>query len=150
MSDWRWGGGGRLTWYGDAGFSTFMRRAFAKGMGFTDEDLGRPVIGICNTWSELNHCNSHLREVAEAVKRGVWQAGGWPLEFPTISLGEIFISPTTMLFRNLMAMDTEEMIRAQPIDGVVLLANCDKTTPAQLMGAASADVPAIMSPAGRC
>ncbi|MDP9356515.1 MAG: dihydroxy-acid dehydratase, partial [Chloroflexota bacterium] len=125
-----------------------MRRAFAKGMGFSDEDLGRPVIGICNSWSELNHCNAHLRTVAEAVKRGVWQAGGWPLEFPTISLGEMFISPTAMLYRNLMAMDTEEMIRAQPLDGVVLLANCDKTTPAQLMGAASADVPAIMVTGG--
>jgi dihydroxy-acid dehydratase len=149
VSEWRWvGGQGRLTWYGDPGFSTFMRRAFAKGMGFTDEDMGRPIIGICNTWSELNHCNSHLREIAEAVKRGVWQAGGWPLEFPTISLGEIFISPTSMLFRNLMAMDTEEMIRAQPIDGVVLLANCDKTTPAQLMGAVSAELPAIMITGG--
>jgi dihydroxy-acid dehydratase len=125
-----------------------MRRAFAKGMGYTDEDLRRPVIGICNSWSELNHCNSGLRGLAEAVKRGVWQAGGWPLEFPTISLGEIFISPTAMLYRNLMAMDTEEMIRAQPIDGVVLLANCDKTTPAQLMGAASADLPAIMLTGG--
>src|SRR5215216_3656674 len=99
VSEWRWvGGQGRLTWYGDPGFSTFMRRAFAKGMGFTDEDMGRPIIGICNSWSELNHCNGHLREIAEAVKRGVWQAGGWPLEFPTISLGEIFISPTSMLF----------------------------------------------------
>ncbi|MDP9472285.1 MAG: dihydroxy-acid dehydratase, partial [Chloroflexota bacterium] len=125
-----------------------MRRAFAKGMGFSDEDLGRPVIGICNSWSELNHCNAHLRTVAEAVKRGVWQAGGWPLEFPTISLGEMFISPTAMLYRNLMAMDTEEMIRAQPLDGVVLLANCDKTTPAQLMGTASADLPAIMVTGG--
>lgn len=125
-----------------------MRRAFAKGMGFTDEDISRPIIGICNSWSELNHCNSHLKELSEAVKRGVWQAGGWPLEFPTISLGEIFISPTSMLFRNLMAMDTEEMIRAQPIDGVVLLANCDKTTPAQIMGAVSADVPAIMITGG--
>src|SRR5690606_31695742 len=111
---------GQLTWYGDADFSTFMRRAFAKGMGFTEEDLQRPVIRIANTFSELNHCTSHLKEVAEAVKRGVWQAGGWPLEFPTISLGELFISPTSMLLRNLMAMDTEEMIRAQPIDGVVL------------------------------
>lgn len=148
-SDWKWvGGRGRLTWYGDPGFSTFMRRAFAKGMGFTDEDMARPIIGICNSWSELNHCNSHLKEVAEAVKRGVWQAGGWPLEFPTISLGEIFISPTSMLYRNLMALDTEEMIRAQPIDGVVLLANCDKTTPAQLMGAVSADLPAIMITGG--
>ncbi len=139
---------GDLTSYGDTGFSTFMRRAFAKGMGFSDEDLRRPVIGICNSWSELNHCNAHLRTLAEAVKRGVWQAGGWPLEFPTISLGEMFISPTAMLYRNLMAMDTEEMIRAQPLDGVVLLANCDKTTPAQLMGAASADIPAIMVTGG--
>ena len=138
----------KLTWYGDADFSTFMRRAFAKGMGLTDEDLQKPFIGICNSWSELNHCNSHLREVAAAVKRGVLQAGGIPLEFPTISLGEIFISPTSMLYRNLMAMDTEEMIRAQPIEGVVLLAGCDKTTPAQLMGAASADLPAIMVTGG--
>lgn len=138
----------KLTWYGDADFSTFMRRAFAKGMGLTDEDLEKPLIGICNSWSELNHCNSHLREVAAAVKRGVLQAGGIPLEFPTISLGEIFISPTSMLYRNLMAMDTEEMIRAQPIEGVVLLAGCDKTTPAQLMGAASADLPAIMVTGG--
>ena len=138
----------KLTWYGDADFSTFMRRAFAKGMGLTDEDLQKPIIGICNSWSELNHCNSHLREVAAAVKRGVLQAGGIPLEFPTISLGEIFISPTSMLYRNLMAMDTEEMIRAQPIEGVVLLAGCDKTTPAQLMGAASADLPAIMVTGG--
>ncbi|MGI8476402.1 MAG: IlvD/Edd family dehydratase [Thermomicrobiales bacterium] len=137
-----------LTSYGDAGFSAFIRRSFAKGMGYTDADLDRPVIGICNSWSELHHCNSSLRTLAEAVKRGVWQAGGWPLEFPTISLGEIFISPTAMLYRNLMAMDTEEMIRAQPIDGVVLLANCDKTTPAQLMGAISADVPAMMLTGG--
>ncbi len=94
MTERRVGRRSGLTSYGDEGFSTFMRRSFAKGMGFTDEDLGRPVIGICKTWSELNHCNSHLKELAEAVKRGVWQAGGWPLEFPTISLGEIFISPT--------------------------------------------------------
>ncbi|MCC6944049.1 MAG: dihydroxy-acid dehydratase [Thermomicrobiales bacterium] len=139
---------GKLTWYGDADFSTFMRRAFAKGMGLTDQDLEKPVIGIANSWSELNHCNSHLREVAAAVKRGVLQEGGIPLEFPTISLGELFISPTSMFLRNLMAMDTEEMIRAQPIDGVVLLAGCDKTTPAQLMGAVSADVPAIMVTGG--
>jgi len=137
-----------LTSYGDEGFSAFMRRAFAKGMGYTDEDIRRPVIGICNSWSELNHCKSSLRTLAEAVKRGVWQAGGWPLEFPTISLGEIFISPTAMLYRNLMAMDTEEMIQAQPIDGVVLLANCDKTTPAQPMDAVSAYVPAIMVTGG--
>jgi dihydroxy-acid dehydratase len=137
-----------LTSYGDSGFSTFIRRAFCKGMGLSNEDLDKPVIGICNTWSELNHCHRNLREVAEAVKRGVWQAGGLPLEFPTISLGETFLSPTSMLLRNLMAMDTEEMIRAQPIDGVVLLGGCDKTLPAQLMGAASADVPAIVVTAG--
>jgi len=137
-----------LTSYGDSGFSTFIRRAFAKGMGLSNEDLEKPVIGICNTWSELNPCHRHLREVAEAVKRGVWQAGGLPLEFPTISLGETFLSPTSMLLRNLMAMDTEEMIRAQPLDGVVLLGGCDKTLPAQLMGAASADVPALVVTAG--
>jgi dihydroxy-acid dehydratase len=137
-----------LTNYGDPGFSQFMRRAFAKGMGYTDADMRRPVIGICNSWSELNHCNRCLRDVAEAVKRGVWAAGGWPLEFPTISLGEIFLSPTAMLFRNLMAMDAEEMTRAQPVDGVVFLANCDKTTPAYLMAAASADLPAMVVTGG--
>jgi dihydroxy-acid dehydratase len=137
-----------LTSYGDAGFSQFMRRSFAKGMGLTDADLDRPVIGICNSWSELNHCNRHLRELAEAVKRGVWAAGGLPLEFPTISLGEIFISPTAMLYRNLMAMDAEEMARAQPVDGVVFLSNCDKTTPAYLMAAASADLPSVMLTGG--
>jgi len=109
---------------------------------------GKPVIGICNSWSELNNCNAHLRTVAEAVKRGVWAAGGVPLEFPTISLGEMFMRPTAMLFRNLMAMDVEECIRANPMDGVVLLCGCDKTTPAQLMGAASADLPAIVVPGG--
>lgn len=137
-----------LTNYGDPGFSQFMRRAFAKGMGYTDADMRRPVIGICNSWSELNHCNRCLRDVAEAVKRGVWAAGGWPLEFPTISLGEIFLSPTAMLFRNLMAMDAEEMTRAQPVDGVVFLSNCDKTTPAYLMAAASADLPAMVVTGG--
>ena len=126
----------------------FTHRAFTKAMGFDDTDLQRPVIGICNTYSELNNCNSNLREVAEAVKRGVWQAGGLPLEFPTISLGEVFLSPTSMLCRNLAAMDTEEMIRGQPIDAVVLLVNCDKTIPAALMGAVSADLPAIMLSGG--
>jgi dihydroxy-acid dehydratase len=126
----------------------FVRRAMAKSMGYDDEDLGRPIIGIAQTWSELNNCNNNLRELAEAVKRGVWQAGGTPFEFPTISLGELFVKPTTMLYRNLMAMDTEEMIRAHPLDGVVLLANCDKTTPAQLMGAASVNVPAILLTGG--
>ena len=126
----------------------FTHRAFTKAMGYDDEDMARPVIGICNTYSEINNCNSHLREVAEAVKRGVWQAGGFPMEFPTISLGEIYLSPTSMLCRNLAAMDTEEMIRGNPIDGVVLLTNCDKTTPAALMGACSADLPAIMVSGG--
>jgi dihydroxy-acid dehydratase len=124
------------------------RRAWFKASGFDDIDLTRPVIGIAQTWSELNHCHLHFRELAEAVKRGVWQAGGWPLEFPTISLGEFHISPTTMLYRNLLAMDTEEMIRAQPLDGVVLLSSCDKNIPAQLMGALSADKPAILLTGG--
>ncbi|HYT87370.1 MAG TPA: IlvD/Edd family dehydratase [Gemmataceae bacterium] len=124
------------------------RRAWFKASGFDDIDLTKPVIGIAQTWSELNHCHIHFRELAEAVKRGVWQAGGWPLEFPTISLGEFHIAPTTMLYRNLLAMDTEEMIRAQPLDGVVLLASCDKNIPAQLMGAASADRPAILLTGG--
>ena len=139
---------GDVTNYGDPGFSRFMRRAFAKGMGYTGDDLQRPVIGICNSWSELNHCNRHLRQVADAVKRGVWAAGGWPMEFPTISLGEIFTSPTAMLYRNLMALDAEEMSRAQPVDGVIFLANCDKTTPAYLMAAASADLPAMVFTGG--
>ena len=134
--------------YGDPDLAGFIARSFAKSMGFSDEDLRRPVIGIAQTWSELNNCHQHFRQLAEAVKRGVWQAGGLPLEFPTISLGEVFLTPTSMLFRNLLAIDTEEMIRAQPLDGVVLLASCDKTIPAQLMGAASADVPAIMVTGG--
>jgi dihydroxy-acid dehydratase len=137
-----------LTDYGDPGFSLFIRGAYARGAGLTGEDLARPIIGIAQTWSEFNPCHRHLREVAEAVKRGVLQAGGLPLEFPTISLGEIYLSPTSMLFRNLMAMDTEEMILSQPMDGVVLLGGCDKTLPAQLMGAASADRPAIVVTAG--
>ncbi len=132
----------------ESGVAGFTHRAFTKSMGFDDETMQKPVIGICNTYSELNNCNRHLRELAEAVKRGVWQAGGFPLEFPTISLGEIFISPTSMLYRNLAAMDTEEMIRAQPLDAVVLLVNCDKTIPAALMGAASVDLPAIILSGG--
>src|SRR3954471_9515072 len=134
--------------YGDPGLAGFISRSFAKSFGFSDEDLRKPVIGIAQTWSEFNNCHQHFKELAEAVKRGVWQAGGLPLEFPTISLGEIFLSPTSMFFRNLMAMDTEEMIRAQPLDGVVLLGSCDKTIPAQLMGAASAGRPAVMLTGG--
>jgi len=124
-------------------------RAWLRSEGFSEGVFeGKPVIGICNSWSELNNCNAHLRTVAEAVKRGVWESGGFPLEFNTISLGEMLMKPTTMLYRNLMAMEVEESIRAYPLDGVVLLCGCDKTTPAQLMGAASVDVPAIMVPGG--
>jgi dihydroxy-acid dehydratase len=136
-------------WGSNQDYYNFARRAWMRSEGFApDAFRGKPVIGICNSWSELNNCNAHLRTVAEAVKRGVWTAGGFPLEFPTISLGELVIKPTAMLYRNLMAMDVEEMIRAHPLDGVVLLCGCDKTTPAQLMGAASADVPAIVVPGG--
>jgi L-arabonate dehydrase len=120
-----------------------------KNQGFP-EDLfdGRPVIGICNTWSELTPCNAHLRDLAESVKRGVYEAGGFPLEFPIMSLGETLMKPTAMLFRNLASMDTEESIRGNPIDGVVLLTGCDKTTPSTLMGAASVDLPTIVVPGG--
>ena len=127
----------------------WLRRAAFKAEGFGEQAYeGRPIIGICNTWSELTHCNAHLRQLAEAVKRGVWQAGGFPLEFPVMSLGEYNMRPTTMLYRNLMSMDVEESITANPLDGVVLLGGCDKTTPALLMGAASADVPAILVTGG--
>jgi dihydroxy-acid dehydratase len=136
-------------WWSQRDYYSFARRAWMRSQGFNaDVFQNKPVIGICNSWSELNNCNAHLRTVAEAVKRGVWAAGGFPLEFPTISLGEMFMRPTTMLYRNLMAMDVEECIRAHPLDAVVLLCGCDKTTPAQLMGAASADIPAIMVPGG--
>ena len=136
-------------WFAAKNLDGFMHRAYLKAEGFSEAMFdGRPVVGICNSWSELNNCNAHLRQVAEAVKRGVWSAGGFPLEFPVISLGEILMKPTTMLFRNLMAIDVEECIRAYPLDSVVLLAACDKTTPAMLMGAASADVPAIMVTGG--
>ncbi len=127
----------------------WLRRAAWKAEGFGEPAYeGKPIIGICNTWSELTHCNAHLRQLAEAVKRGVWQSGGFPLEFPVMSLGEYNMRPTTMLYRNLMSMDVEESIRANPLDGVVLLGGCDKTTPALLMGAASADVPAILVTGG--
>jgi dihydroxy-acid dehydratase len=136
-------------WFQAPEYYGFGRRAWLRSEGFpADVFDGKPVIGICNSWSELNNCNAHLRDVALAVKRGVWAAGGVPLEFPTISLGEMFMRPTTMMYRNLMAMDVEESIRANPLDGVVLLCGCDKTTPAQLMGAASADIPAIVVPGG--
>ena len=136
-------------WFHGDQYEHLARRAWLRSEGLGDAAFdGRPVIGICNSWSELTNCNAHLRQVAEAVKRGVWAAGGVPLEFPTISLGEMFMKPTTMLFRNLMSMDVEESITANPIDGVVLLCGCDKTTPAQLMGAASANIPSIIVTGG--
>jgi L-arabonate dehydrase len=136
-------------WFGRQDLDGFVHRSWLKTEGFSDLCFdGKPVVGVANSWSELTNCNAHLRQVAEAVKRGVWSAGGFPLEFPTISLGEVLMKPTTMLFRNLMAMDVEECIRAYPLDAVVLLSGCDKTTPAMLMGAASADVPAIMVTGG--
>ena len=136
-------------WFGKADRDGFLHRSWMKNQGLPQHVFdGRPVIGICNSWSELTPCNAHFRRIAEHVKRGVWEAGGFPLEFPTISLGETLMRPTTMLFRNLMSMDVEECIRANPLDGVVLLAGCDKTTPAQLMGAASCDLPTIMVSGG--
>jgi L-arabonate dehydrase len=137
------------SWFNGKEYYNFSRRANVRALGISREAFhGKPVIGICNSFSELNNCNAHLRQVADAVKRGVWAAGGFPLEFPVISLGEQYMKPTTMLFRNLMAMDVEESIRANPVDGVLLLCGCDKTTPAMLMGAASADVPAMIITGG--
>ncbi len=131
-------------WYGRNDRDGFSHRSWMKNQGWPHDLFdGRPVIGICNTWSELNPCNAHFRELAECVKRGVWEAGGFPLEFPVMSLGESQLRPTAMLFRNLASMDVEESIRGNPIDGVVLLMGCDKTTPSLLMGAASCDLPTI-------
>ena len=127
----------------------WLRKAAFNSQGFDHRSYqNKPVIGICNSWSELTHCNQNLRQLAEAVKRGVWQAGGFPLEFPVISLGEYHMKPTSMLYRNLMSIDVEESIRANPLDGVVLLSGCDKTTPAMLMGAASANIPSILVTSG--
>ncbi|AEF54966.1 IlvD/Edd family dehydratase [Marinomonas posidonica] len=136
-------------WYGKLDKDGFIHRSWMKNQGLPDHSFdGRPIIGICNSWSELTPCNAHLRELAEYVKRGVWEAGGVPLEFPVMSLGETQMKPTAMLFRNLMSMDVEESIRAYGMDGVVLLGGCDKTTPAQLMGACSVDLPAIVVSSG--
>jgi len=132
-----------LTNYGDSGFSLFLRKAFIKGAGYTDSALDRPVIGITNTGSAYNPCHGNAPQLIEALKRGILMAGGLPMDFPTISIHESFSQPTSMFMRNLMSMDTEEMIRAQPMDAVVLIGGCDKTVPAQLMGAASAGIPAI-------
>jgi dihydroxy-acid dehydratase len=137
-----------LTNYGDPDFSLYLRRSFASSMGYSRDMLARPVVGIATSASGFNNCHRHLPELTEAVKRGVLAAGGLPIEFPTISLGEAFLHPTSMMFRNLMSMDVEEMIRAQPMDAVVLIGGCDKTVPAQLMGALSADRPAIQLVAG--
>src|SRR3984957_2501233 len=134
-------------WFAGANRESFVHRAWMRGFP-TDVLDGRPVIGICNTYSELTPCNAHLRDLAEHVKRGVWESGGLPLEFPVMSLGETNIRPTAMILRNLASMDVEESIRGNPIDGVVLLVGCDKTTPALLMGAASCDVPAIVVSGG--
>lgn len=132
-----------LTNYGDIEFSLFLRKAFIKGAGYTDSALSRPIVGIVNTGSAYNPCHGNAPQLIEAVKRGIMLAGGIPFEFPTISIHESFTHPTSMYLRNLMSMDTEEMIRAQPMDSVVLLGGCDKTVPAQLMGAISANIPAI-------
>jgi len=136
-------------WFGKNDKMGFVHRSWLRNQGYPDDYFrGRPVIGICNTWSELTPCNGHLRDFAEVVKKGVIEAGGFPLEFPVTSLGETLMRPTTMLFRNLAAMDTEETIRANPIDGVVLLTGCDKTTPSTLMGACSVNLPTIVVPGG--
>lgn len=132
-----------LTNYGDRAFALYLRRSFIKSMGYSTALLERPVVGIASSGSGFNNCHRAMPELVEAVKRGVLAAGGLPIEFPTISLGEVFLSPTSLMFRNLMSMDVEEMVRAQPMDSVVLIGGCDKTVPAQLMGAASANVPAI-------
>ncbi len=138
-----------LDWFDSREYYSFARRSTLRAQGLTRAATeGKPVIGICNTASDLNPCNRHLTQITEAVKRGVWAAGGFPCEFPVISLGEMFLKPSAMLFRNLMSMDVEEMIRANPLDAVVLLGGCDKTIPALLMGAASANIPAIVLSGG--
>ncbi|MEN2283760.1 IlvD/Edd family dehydratase [Algoriphagus sp. SE2] len=137
-------------WYGRTGKDGFIYRSWMKNQGFPHHlfEGDKPVIGICNTWSELTPCNAHFRDLAEALKRGIWEAGGFPLEFPVMSLGECSIKPTAMLFRNLASMDVEESIRANPMDGVVLMCGCDKTTPSLVMGAASVDIPALVVSGG--
>ena len=137
-----------LTNYGDKDFSVYLRNSFASSMGYSREALNKPIVGIANSFSGFNNCHRHFPELLEAVKRGVLLGGALPIEFPTISLGEVFLSPTSLKFRNLMSMDTEEMVRAQPMDAVVLMGGCDKTVPAQLMGAASANLPAVQLIAG--
>ncbi len=136
-------------WYGTEGLRSFSHRARTRQLGYLPEEhLGKPVIAILNTWSDINPCHVHLRDRAQAVKRGVWQAGGFPLEFPVSTLSETFQKPTPMLYRNLLSLETEELLRSYPVDGAVLMGGCDKSTPALLMGAASADLPAVFVPAG--
>ena len=137
-------------WYGRTGKDGFIYRSWMKNQGLPHHlfEGEKPVIGICNTWSELTPCNAHFRDLAEAVKRGVWEAGGFPLEFPVMSLGECSIKPTAMLFRNLVSMDVEESIRANPMDGVILMCGCDKTTPSLVMGAASVNLPTLVLSGG--
>src|SRR6186713_2314653 len=137
-----------LTSYGDAGFSLFLRKAFIKAMGYSDDALNRPIVGITNTYSDYNPCHGNVPQIIEAVKRGVMLSGAMPMVFPTISIAESFAHPTSMYLRNLMAMDTEEMIRAQPMDAVVVIGGCDKTLPAQVMAAISADLPTVVIPVG--
>src|SRR5580704_3437401 len=137
-----------LTGYGDPDFASYLRRSFAKSMGYSTAMLRRPIIGIATSASGFNNCHRMTPQLVDAVKRRILAGGGLPIDFPTISLGEVFLHPTSMMFRNLMSMDVEEMIRAQPMSAVVLIGGCDKTVPAQLMGALSADVPAIQLVAG--
>src|ERR671922_2313825 len=137
-----------LASYGDASFSLFLRKAFIKAMGYSDDALDRPIVGITNTFSDYNPCHGNVPDLIEAAKRGVMLSGALPMVFPTISIHESFAHPTSMVLRNLMAIDTEEMVRAQPMDAVVILGGCDKTLPAQVMGAVSADKPAIVVPTG--
>src|SRR5579883_3465088 len=136
-------------WFGPDTMRGFSHRSRMMQLGYRREDFtGKPVIAIVNTWSEINPCHAHLRERAEAVKRGVWQAGGFPVEIPAFSITETYMQPSPMLYRNLLAMDTEEALRSLPVDGAVLMGGCDKTTPGLLMGAISANLPAIFLPAG--
>jgi dihydroxy-acid dehydratase len=143
MNDKPKGIAGGLTNYGDPDFALYLRRSFARSMGYSNKMLAKPVVGIAHAASGFNNCHRHFPELIEAVKRGVLAAGGLPIDFPTISLGEVFLNPTSLLYRNLMSMDVEEMIRAQPMDSVVLIGGCDKTVPAQLMGALSANRPTV-------
>jgi dihydroxy-acid dehydratase len=136
-------------WFGVSDLRSFGHRSRLLQMGHAREDfLGKPIIAVVNTWSDINPCHAHFRTRAEEVKRGVWQAGGFPIELPALSLAESFVKPTTMLYRNLLAMEVEELLRSHPVDGAVLLGGCDKTTPALLMGAVSMNLPAVFLPAG--